>query len=270
MKRQTAIIFCMGRELLEGTVLDRNANFMASHVTEAGFRVRTIQVLDDTLEEAVPVFEHALSLQPRFLLVTGGMGPGHDDITRECLARAVGVPMAVDETAKQHLQSAYRRLVAHGDARHHEINEARLTMATVPEGSESFENPVGTAPAIRFDTGNTIVFLMPGQPEELRRIFQEYVEPVLKSEAPAAFRAIEKLECPGRDESTISRMLHDLSRRHHSIHARARLHGTAAEARMVITLSAEGADEDETKAQLDAAAKDLRARLGLEVGGMTD
>lgn len=260
----------MGRELLEGAVLDRNANFMASHVNEAGFRVRTIQVLDDSLEESVPAFKHALGLEPRFLLVTGGMGPGHDDTTRECLARAVGVPLVVDETAKQHLEASYRRLVAHGDARDAEINEARLPMATVPEGSQCFPNPVGTAPGIRFETGKTTCFLLPGKPEELRRMFQEAVEPVLEDAAPAQFRASEKIECPGRDESIISRMLADLTRRHPTVATRARLHGTAAEAHMVISLACEGSDEATVRSGLEAAAKDLRARLGLEVTGASE
>ena len=255
----------MGRELLEGVVLDRNANFMASHLTEAGFRVRSIQIVDDLEEEAVPAFQRALSLEPTFILVTGGMGPGHDDNTRECLAKAAGVPLVVDETAKEHLANSYRRLVALGIAKHAELNEARLSMATVPEGSVCFENPVGSAPAVRLDVGKTTCFLLPGQPEELRRMFQAYVEPALAESSPGSFRAIEHFEIPGLDESAISRMLDDLERRHPTVNTRARVQGDGAENRMRISLACEAGDEATAKGQLSRAAKDLRARLGLEV-----
>lgn len=270
MQNRTAMIFCMGRELLEGAVLDRNANFMATHVTEAGYRVRTIQVLDDQEDEAIQAFERALELSPTFIFVTGGMGPGHDDITRQCVAAAAGVPLEVDETAKAQLKAAYRRLVARGLASDAEINDERLQMATVPQGSTCFENPIGTAPAVQFRARETTFFLMPGQPEELRRMFVSFVVPVLQADGPDGHRLSAQVEYPGGDESAISRMLSDLARRHPGVHPRARLQGTNDQSmRMRITLSAEGADKDEVQSRLDAAAADLRARLGLEVGGPT-
>lgn len=251
--------------------MDRNANFMATHVTEVGFRVRSIHVVDDVEEEAVAAFREAIAKKPHFVLVTGGMGPGHDDNTRECVAKAVDLPLVLDEKGQEFLQNAYRRLVAHGVVRDAELNEQRLTMAMVPEGAICFENPIGTAPGVQLNVGSTMFFLLPGQPEELRRMFQSYVQPVLEAQGPDGYRVVSHIDYPGGDESAISRLLSDVARRHPGVHPRARLQGSTGEqeVRMKISLAAEGSDKDEVQKLLAEAEADLRARLGLEVGGLT-
>ncbi|MBK8980632.1 MAG: competence/damage-inducible protein A [Planctomycetes bacterium] len=265
MNDRTAIIFCMGRELLEGMVLDRNAHFMTGHVSRLGFRVRTIQVLDEVEEEVVQAFRGAVAARPRYVLVTGGMGPGLDDITRECLAKAAGVPLVVDERAREFLAAAYRRLLAKGVVDDVELTPERLKMATVPQGSEVFDNPSGTAPAVRFETAGVTFFLLPGQPEELRRLFTLYVEPHLEQHGATAVREVVHIDYPGGDESMISRLLGDLARRHPHVHSRARLQGTEDNLTIRISLSVEGTDAEQLRKQLDSATADLRARLGLEV-----
>lgn len=265
MNERTVIIFCVGRELLEGQVLDRNAHFMASHVTQAGFRVRTIQVLDDIEEEAVAAFRHALSLEPDYVLVTGGMGPGFNDITRQAAARAADLPLVLDETARSYLESSYRRLVAKGIVEEPDLNDERLVMATIPQGATCYENVTGTAPGLSFRARDATFFLLPGQPEELRRMFLEYVQPKLEEAGPGGYRESVHIDYPGGDESVISRMLSDLGRRHPQVGTRARLQGTDDQVRIRITLTVEGTDRAYLRQELEAAVADLRARLGLEV-----
>ena len=265
MNEKSAILFCIGRELLEGHVLDRNAHFMASHITKLGMRVRSTQVLDDVEEEVVAAFRHALSLEPDYVMVTGGMGPGINDITRECAAKAADLPLVLDETAKQFLAASYRRLLAKGIVEDAELTEERLKMATVPQGASCYENLSGTAPAVCFVSGRTTFFLLPGQPEELRRMFVQYVQPRLEQDHPGGFREAVHIDYPGGDESLISRMLGDLGRRHPKVHSRARMQGTESSLMIHITLSVEGSDRAVLREQLEAASADLRARLGLEV-----
>jgi nicotinamide-nucleotide amidase len=267
LEDRVVVIYCMGRELLEGVVLDRNANFMASNVHKLGFRVRTIQVVDAVETEAVEAFRLALAKRPAFILVTGGMGPGNDDITRQCVAKAAGVPLVPDETARQMLANAYRRLHARGVVEDPELNAERIAMASIPKGAVCHENPVGTAPALRLDAGPTTFFLLPGAPEEMRRMFQDFVAPTLESFGPSSFRFTAQIDYPGGDESAMSKMLADLSRRHPGIQSRARVHGVDQATRMRITLATEGTERDAAQELLQAAAADLRARLGLEVAG---
>ena len=96
MSANTAYIFHIGRELLEGLVLDRNANFMAGKLNDAGCQVRGIQVLGDDEEALVKALKATLADKPAYILTTGGMGPGHDDITRQCVARAAELPLQRD------------------------------------------------------------------------------------------------------------------------------------------------------------------------------
>jgi nicotinamide-nucleotide amidase len=267
LTEKTAIIFCIGHELLEGTVLDRNATFMSKNLSELGHRVRSIIVLDDVEKDAIGAFRHALNAAPDYILITGGMGPGLDDITRHCVAEAVGVSLVPNKKAEEMLANSYRRLLAKGVIEDAELDERRLIMAQVPEGAECYENPIGTAPALKLVAESTTFYLLPGMPEEMRRFFSEIIMPVLEAEGPGYQRKSRVLEYPGADETIISRMLSDLGRRHPGIKARARLQGAGEKLNMRITLSASSMDVEELKSALDKAEADLRARLGLEMVG---
>ena len=264
MKERTVNIFCIGRELLEGSVLDRNAHFMAGRVHAAGYRVRSIQALDGIEEELVPAFERVLGEQPAFVCVTGGMGPGHDDMTRQCLAAAAGIPLVLEDSAKEMLATSYRRQVARGVLQETELTEDHLVMATVPEGCTCHPNTVGLAPIIEMVVGRTKVFAMPGMPEELRRGFTEYVMPAMERDGAGIYRDSRHIDYPSADEATMARMLADLGRRHPGVMARARSQGQDERINMRITLTAEDKDEALMRDRLDAATADLRARLGLE------
>lgn len=265
LSQNTAYIFNIGRELLEGLVLDRNANFMAGKLNEAGCRVGSIQVFGDDEKSLVKAFQDALSTEPGYILTTGGMGPGHDDITRQCVARAARLSLQRDEAAASMVAKSYRRLCAKGVVTSSELNEDRLRMAMVPEGSICYENPIGTAPAVRLAVGKTQFFLLPGVPGELQRLFTLYALPVIQTEGPRTTQKTRQIDYPGRDESALTRVLADAARRHHGVHARARPQGDDAGLGIRITLTAEDSDEAELDKLLDRAEADLRARLGLEV-----
>lgn len=265
MTERTAIIFCIGHELLEGTVLDRNATYMSKNLSEIGHRVRSIIVLDNVEKDAIGAFKHALNAGPDYILITGGMGPGLDDITRHCVAEAVEVPLVPSEEAKEMLANSYRRLLAKGVVENAELDDRRLIMAQIPAGAECYENLIGTAPALKLVSGSTTFYLLPGMPEEMRRFFSEIIVPVLEAEGSGEERMSRILDYQGGDEAIISRMLTDLGRRHPGIKTRARLHGDGENLNMRITLSAKSMDVDDLKGALDRAEADLRARLGLEM-----
>jgi nicotinamide-nucleotide amidase len=193
------------------------------------------------------------------------MGPGADDIARDCLAATAGVGTSIAAEARNFLAASYRRLVAKGVVEDAELTAERLRMATVPEGSTVYENTGGTAPVVELQVSGTTFFLLPGQPEELRRLFVQVVQPRLEQDGPGGLREVVHVDYPGGDESLVSRLLGDLTRRHPAVHGRARLQGTEDDLAIRITLSVEGTDRADLHAQLTAATADLRARLGLEV-----
>ena len=268
MTERTAFIFCVAKELLEGIVLDHNANFLARQLSGLGYRVCSIQVLDDVEEEIVLAIEQALARRPGVIVTTGGLGPGHTDVTRDSVAAATKRPLRLDDEAKEMLATSYRRLFAKGLVDSAELDEERLRMAQVPEGATCHENPIGTAPALRLQIGETELFVLPGTPEEMHSLFQMFVEPAITAEGPGPRKQARQVIYPGRDESAIARLLRDLSRRHPGVQSRARSEGAADAMVMRITLFGEHTDSAELEQLLDAAEADLRSRLGLEVGSL--
>lgn len=264
MNQKTVIILCVSREILEGAVVDRNAAFMAARVTDLGFRVRSMQVLDRVESEMVGSLKQALDDKPAYILVTGGIGPGVDDNTRACLAKAAGLQLAENRQALVQIAAAYRRMHAAAVIDDGDMNPDRARMAMVPEGSTTYENPIGTAPAVQLAVGPTTVFLLPGVPAEMQRLFLLHVLPALSKQGPQTIRRARNIDFPSRDESSLGRVLSDIARRHRGVHARTHVQGTNQDIVIRITLQAEHNDPVELDALLERAELDLRARLGLE------
>lgn len=153
----TAAVLVIGDEILSGRTKDANMGFLAERLTELGIRLREARVVPDVPEEIVAAV-NALRARYDHVFTTGGIGPTHDDITAECIARAFGVPLL------RHPE-AVRRLEAHYEAG--QLNEARLRMANVPEGGTLIDNPVSAAPGFRI--GN--VYVMAGVPRIMQAMF---------------------------------------------------------------------------------------------------
>jgi len=261
---KTVIILCVSREILEGAVVDRNAAFMAARVTDLGFRVRTMQVLDRVETEMVSALKWALESKPAYILVTGGLGPGVDDNTRACLAKATGLQLVENKHALTQIATAYRRMQAAEVIEDGGMNPDRARMAMVPEGSTTYENPIGTAPAVQLAIGPTTVFLLPGVPAEMQRLFLLHVIPAMSKQGPQTIRRARNIDFPSRDESSLGRVLSDIGRRHRGVMARTHVQGTNQDIVIRITLQAEHTDPVELDALLERAELDLRSRLGLE------
>jgi molybdenum cofactor synthesis domain-containing protein len=153
----TAAVLVIGDEILSGRTKDANMGFLAERLTELGIRLREARVVADDPEEIVAAV-NALRARYDHVFTTGGIGPTHDDITAECVARAFGVPLL------RHPE-AVRRLEAHYEAG--QLNEARLRMANAPEGGTLIDNPVSAAPGFRI--GN--VHVMAGVPRIMQAMF---------------------------------------------------------------------------------------------------
>lgn len=179
MSRKSVVVLVVSREVLDGSVVDRNAAFMASRVRDLGCRVRAIQIVDRVETEMVAAMRGALDQKPDVLLVTGGLGPASDDNTRACAAKAAGVALREDPKALECVKSSYRRLFAKGQVDDAEVDEERRRMALLPVGAECFENPIGAGPAARLQVGPTTLFLLPGVPAEMQRLFLLHVAPAI-------------------------------------------------------------------------------------------
>jgi molybdopterin-biosynthesis enzyme MoeA-like protein len=262
---KSVIILCVSREILEGTVVDRNAAFIANRIDDIGYRVRTIQVVDRVESEVTAAIKWALDQKPAFVLLTGGMGPNWDDSSRGCLARAAGVPLEENAKAVEYVQTSYRRMHAKGLVDDDELTDARRGMATVPKGAICHENTVGTAPAVQLRVGGTVVFLLPGVPAEMQRFFTMHVLPVMSAEGPNTVRGERQVDYHGHDESAISHALSELARRHPLVSIRTRVQGIEGARTIRLMLVSEQEDPVVLAEVLDRAEQDLRDRLGIEL-----
>ncbi len=262
---KSVIVLVVSREILEGSVVDRNAAFIANRIDDIGYRVRTIQVVDRVEGEVTAAIKWALEQKPTFVLLTGGMGPNWDDSSRSCLAKAAGLPLVEDKHAVEFIRNAYRRLHAKEVIADPELNEARRGMAAVPSGAVCYENTVGTAPAVQLRLGSTVVFLLPGVPAEMQRFFSMHVMPVMSAEGPDTVRGERQVDYHGHDESAISNALMDLAKKHPLVSIRTRVQGVEGARTIRLRLVTEHEDPVALNDLLDRAEQDLRDRLGIEL-----
>ncbi|MCJ8143007.1 molybdopterin-binding protein [Ancylobacter sp. A5.8] len=162
----TAGIMVIGDEILSGRTKDRNIGYIAEYLTAIGIDVSEVRVVPDIEEEIVAAL-NALRARYTYVFTTGGIGPTHDDITADAVAKAFGVTIDIDPRARA-------LLAAHvGEAN---LNEARLRMARIPAGAELVANPVSKAPG--FWIGNVIV--MAGVPTIMQAMLDD-VAPKLRT-----------------------------------------------------------------------------------------
>ena len=146
----TAALVVIGDEILSGRTKDRNIGYIAEYLTEIGIDLREVRVVPDVEAEIIAAV-NALRARYTHVLTTGGIGPTHDDITADAVARAFGVPIDFDPRAVAILAERYGRA---------DLNEARMRMARIPAGADLIANPVSKAPG--FSLGN--VHVMAGVP----------------------------------------------------------------------------------------------------------
>src|SRR6266511_3751844 len=164
----TAALLVIGDEILSGRTKDKNIGYIAEYLTAVGIDLREVRIVPD---EEGPIVDALNALRHRYTYVftTGGIGPTHDDITADCVAKAFGVSIDVDPRARAQLLTR----IAEKD-----LNEARLRMARVPAGGDLILNKVSAAPGFRI--GN--VHVMAGVPAIMQAMLDE-VAPTLKTGA---------------------------------------------------------------------------------------
>ena len=154
----TAAVLVIGDEILSGRTKDKNIGTIADFCTGLGIDLREVRVVPDVEEEIVAAV-NALRARYTHVFTTGGIGPTHDDITADAIARAFGVPIDVDERAVAMLLERIPKA---------DLNEARLRMARIPAGAALIANSVSKAPG--FSVGN--VHVMAGVPAIMRAMLE--------------------------------------------------------------------------------------------------
>lgn len=168
-------LYSIGAELLMGQIQDTNTYWMARQIARIGGYVRRIAVLDDRIDDIVGALSDAVSRRTRIVITTGGLGPTDDDLTVDAVARLMGVGIVAHEPIVEAFMQ--RR----GIARRGDLRPGLIKMASVPEGARAHPNPVGAAPGVEAQLGDTTVFNLPGPPREMEALFAQSVEGAIAS-----------------------------------------------------------------------------------------
>ena len=154
-----ACLIIIGNEILSGRTHDKNLPYLAEELNTLGVRLVETRVIPD-IEDTIIETLNECRAKFDYVFTTGGIGPTHDDITSECVAKAFGVAIELNADAHDLLKSHYDNPA--------DLNEARLRMARIPVGAELIQNPISKAPGFRMEN----VYVMAGVPMIMQAMFQ--------------------------------------------------------------------------------------------------
>lgn len=244
----SAAVLCIGTELTRGEIVNTNASWLAEELTDRGIEVGAIETIADDRPLIVETL-HRLSAKHLVIVCTGGLGPTTDDITSECVAEALGVPLVRDEAS---LAAIRTRMEKFGRV----MAESNKKQADFPTGARVLENRKGTAPGFQVALGHAQAFFMPGVPREMKSMFGEQVAPALEPFVKGQMFQV-RLKTFGMTESAVNDRLAGIEAEH-VVTLAYRAHFPEIEVKVL----ARGSD---CPARARAAADAVIARLGLDV-----
>jgi len=196
-------VIAVGTELLLGQIVNSNATFIGAALAEHGFDAHYQQVVGDNLARVATSIRTAIA-RADGVIITGGIGPTRDDLTREALCEATGRQMVFDDDYAEHLRTWWRQ-------RGREMPESNLRQAEHPEGAELLSNPKGTAPGLALEHEGTLIFCIPGVPQEMEHLLMSDVLPRIAKRSVEPSAVVSRmLRTWGQSESMIGELLDDL------------------------------------------------------------
>jgi nicotinamide-nucleotide amidase len=174
-------ILVIGNEVLIGKTQDTNSNWMAKRITKYGHRLRRITTIGDNLEEISSSIKDILKRNLDIVITSGGMGPTFDDMTLEGIAIGLNRKIKLNDHAYNMVKKSYEQAHKQKILKLEGMTKERAKMAYLPEDSTPLPNIRGTAPGVKIVTeNNTIIFILPGVPSEMKAIFTNSIKTILK------------------------------------------------------------------------------------------
>ena len=252
-----AIILAIGTELTTGQTVDTNSAHLALELRRRGIEPVEHLTLGDDLSAIANAISWACA-QVELVLITGGLGPTADDLTRAALAQTMGVQLCEDPECLAQIERFFAR-------RNRTMTDANRCQAQLPDGARAVFNRVGTAPGIHARVNDADVYALPGVPSEAKLMFAEQIAPHLPAgEAVLVHRL---LHTYGQGESDVGHAIRDLMEADGPVTV-----GTTASAGQVsVRFYATGATLDAANGAAEASMAEVRRRLGsLVVGADAD
>ncbi len=248
-------VIAIGTELLLGQIINSNAAAIGARLAEVGLTHYRQTVVGDNLDRVAAAIVDAMD-RADAVIITGGLGPTQDDLTREAICAATGLSMEFDEGHAKALAEMFA-------ARGREMPESNLRQAQYPHGAELIPNHKGTAPGLALRHADTLIFALPGVPVELYPMLDDTVMPQLRGDGVVHSRL---LRTYGESESKLADLLGDL----YDEHRNPTLAFLASGGEIKLRLTASAASEAEASALIQPVEDEIRRRLGDLVFGADD
>jgi len=250
-----AEIISLGTELLTGAAIDTNSAWLSDRLGACGVPVRRHMTLADNRAAITSAFREACE-RADLVVVTGGLGPTQDDLTRAALADAMDVPLATDDASVAQIEAFFRGM-------NRDMPLSNRVQAECPRGASPLPNEWGTAPGIRAQLARATIFCFPGVPREMHAMFERYVTPFIAEGSSGHGIALRVLRTYGAGESHVAEKIADLMPpgRNPAVGT------TASEGVISVRVVAHADSQGEAEALADADVQEVRKRLGKWVYG---
>jgi nicotinamide-nucleotide amidase len=252
-----ACIVAVGSELLTPFRVDTNSLFITERLNAVGFDVRFKAVVGDDIDELTLVLRVELEWAD-LIVLTGGLGPTADDITRDAVARLLDVPFDEDEATVARIRDRFAR-------RGMVMQENNRRQALVPRGASIIDNPVGTAPGLWMEHGRTAIVLLPGPPREMKPMLDGVIRDRIasRSAGTGVFRRV--LKITGQPESSVDAKAQPIYSRWQAQDPPISTTILAVLGQIELHLSVTAADQATAARVLDPAVGELQTALGQDV-----
>ncbi len=198
-----ASIISIGDELLIGQVVNTNASYIAEQLNKIGISVRNIITIGDNPTDIISAFEKYFS-ENDLVLVTGGLGPTHDDVTKKAVCKFFNTHLIIDNKVKENI----KRIL---ELRNLKWNAAADEQTLVPEDCNIIQNKYGTAAGFHFELKNKHFIVMPGVPVEMKGMMSDYIVPFLKSLNVGKQILHRTLKTTGITEASLAELIGDVN-----------------------------------------------------------
>jgi nicotinamide-nucleotide amidase len=247
MKAITAELLTIGDEILYGQITDTNSQWMGVELANIGVHVIRKTTVGDIESEILTAFEEA-EQRADIILITGGLGPTSDDLTKPCLSKYFNSPLTIHEEALAEVTEFFK-------SRGRELTELNRQQAALPENCEKLTNPLGTAPGMWFTKGNKVFVSMPGVPHEMKKLMTDHVLPRLKAKYKMPFIHHTLISTAGIGESMLAEKIEPWEK---SLPSNVKLAYLPSLSQVKLRLTSTGSSIDELKKQATQLVEDLK------------